>query len=196
MTCDSITEYHKFCWGQTTVNAAEFSQTLSRGRIHFFAGDWKLFKQHTIQELLNHPEITHLSVGEHSVALQKFCIQDLFKEDKDYLAANLMYVGEQDDSVGSYQKILIQGTKQTDKNTLKVRCLIDREVEQILAGFEYAATQEKYQALLKQSKKNAKELDKLYQQVLDFVKNAQKQGQDILYVPTPIKLDLDTLKNV
>lgn len=196
MTCDYITEYHKFCWGQTTSNAVEFNQTLSRGRIHLFAGNWKLFKQHTIQELLNHPEITHLNLGKHSLALQKFCIQDLFREDEDYLAANLMYVGVDGDSVGSYQKILIQGTKKTDKNTLKVRCLIDREVEQILAGFEYAMTQEKYQKLLKATKKNVKELDELYQHVLAFLKNAQKQGQDILYVPTSTKLDLDNLKSI
>lgn len=196
--CDAITEYHSGKNGrQNCSNAAEFTQCLSRGRIQLFSGEREVLNQSTIQELLNHPNINHLNLGKDSVIFQKFCIQDLFRSDQDYLAANLLYVGKSSDPKHSKQNILIQETKNTVKNSLTARCFSEQEIQEILAGFEYAIAQEKYQKLLDyQTEENIKKIDALYQQVLAFVKNAQQQGQAILYVPTSTTLDLDALKTL
>ena len=130
------------------------------------------------------------------VIFQRFCIQQLFRSDEDYLAANLLYVGRYSDPEYSKQNILIQGTKTTVKNTLNARCFSEQEIQEILAGFEYAVLQEKYQKLLAETEANAKKIDALYQQVLAFVQNTHQQGQAILYVPTSTKLDLDALKTM
>ncbi len=194
---DTYIEYHVGINGEHyDSNIAEFTQCLSRGRIQLFSGEREVLNQPTLQEILNHPDIHHLNLGKDSVAFQKFCIQELFRNDKDYLAANLLYVGIRSDPKHSKQDILIQGTKNTVKNTLKIRCFSDQEIQEILAGFEYAIAQEKYQELLGEVKGKAKKIDALYQQVLAFVKNAQQQGHAILCVPTSTTLDLDALKTL
>ena len=194
--CDADISYHCFKNGRDIgADAARYSQLLSRGRIQLFSGDRALLNQSTIQELLKNSDITHLNLGEHSVAFQRLCLWRLFRSDQDYLAANLLYVGDSRDPEYSKQNILIQGTKPIVKNTLKARCLSDQEIQEIVVGFEHAFSQEKYQKELAELS-HAEEIDTLYQKVLNFVKNAQLQGKAILYVPTSTKLDLDTLKNM
>ena len=195
--CDAFIEYYSGKNGsQGGCDAAAFTQCLSRGRIQLFSGERDVLNQSTLQELLNHSNVTHLNLGEHSVIFQRFCIQQLFRSDEDYLAANLLYVGRYPDPEYSKQNILIQGATTTVKNTLKARCFSEQEIQEILAGFEYAVLQEKYQKLLAETEANAKKIDALYQQVLAFVQNAHQQGQAILYVPTSTKLDLDALKTM
>lgn len=194
--CDGNIEYCRFKNGRNgSSDAANFSQLLSRGRIQLFSGERETLNQSTLQELLNHPQVTHLNLGQHSVTFQRLCLWRLFRSDENYLAANLLYVGNFYDPEYSKQNILIQGTKNIQKNTLKARCLSDQEIQQISEGFEHVISQEKekYQQQL-QDLSNPQEVDELYQQVLAFVKNAHQQGQAILYVPISTKLDLDVLR--
>ena len=51
-------------------------------------------------------------------------------------------------SAGTIILQVLQGTKTTVKNTLKARCFSEQEIQEILAGFEYAVLQEKYQKVL------------------------------------------------
>ena len=87
--------------------------------------------------------------------------------------------------------------KDPRKNTLTTaaRCFSEQELQKIVAGFEYAIEEKKYQRLLAETTCPS-EIDGFYRKILTLLQTALQNGLGVLYVPDLYRMDLATGKRM